>query len=275
MTLAEKLPPQQVVDGFSFNADLAREPFFFDGCDTLVKLFAERCKELGPKIAHREKDFGIWLSYSWTDFYDHARLIGLGLVSLGLKRGEVVSILSEDNKEWIYTDLGVQSVGGIPSGVYTTDSAKQLEYLVNDSDSRFLFVENDEQLDKYLSVRDSMTGLTKVIIFDREGLHGFADDKVIFLDELYRIGREFLKTNPNRFEEEIAKSSPKDTALLVYTSGTTGTPKAVPLTHGNINAEGCGDLSRQHHRFDRRDCADAPRSQHGGAGLLPAALPHS
>jgi long-chain acyl-CoA synthetase len=235
MTIAERLPQMQTVRGFSFNADLEGPgPFYFDGCDTLVKLFRQRCQELKSKVAHREKDYGIWLSYTWTDFYEHARLIGLGLVSLGLKRGEVVSILSEDNKEWIYTDLGVQSVGGISSGVYTTDSAKQLSYLVNDSDSRFLFVENDEQLDKYLSVKDQMPGLVQVIVYDREGLHDFSDEKVIFLDDLYRIGREFLKANPNRFDEEIAKSDPKDTAILVYTSGTTGPPKGAMISHENI-----------------------------------------
>nr|WP_295468821.1 long-chain fatty acid--CoA ligase [Mesorhizobium sp.] len=213
---------------------MSRGPYFFDGCETLPKLFRESCKRYGQKIAHREKDYGIWLSYSWAEFYDNARLIGLGLLSLGLKRGEVVSILSEDNKEWLYTDLGTQCVGGIASGVYTTDSAAQLKYLVNDSDSRFLFVENDEQLDKYLSVRDEMPGLAWVIVFDREGLHGFSDDRVIFLDDLYRIGREFLKQNPNRFEEEIANSSAKDTAILVYTSGTTGPPKGAMISHENI-----------------------------------------
>ncbi|MCO5162451.1 MAG: long-chain fatty acid--CoA ligase [Mesorhizobium sp.] len=213
---------------------MSRGPFFFDGCDTLPKLFRESCKRNGQRIAHREKDYGIWLSYSWSEFYDNARLIGLGLLSLGLKRGEVVSILSEDNKEWLYTDLGTQCVGGIASGVYTTDSAAQLKYLVNDSDSRFLFVENDEQLDKYLSVRDEMPGLAWVIVLDREGLHGFSDDRVIFLEDLYRIGREFLKQNPSRFEEEIANSSAKDTAILVYTSGTTGPPKGAMISHENI-----------------------------------------
>jgi long-chain acyl-CoA synthetase len=242
MTIAPNMPAQKVVDGHSINADLAKGPYFFDGADTLVKLFRKRCEELGPKVAHREKDYGIWLSYTWTDFYEHARLIGLGLVALGLKRGEVVSILSEDNKEWIYADLGVQSVGGIVSGVYTTDAAAQLKYLVNDSDSRFLFVENDEQLDKFLSVKDGMPGLTKVIVFDRDGLHGFSDEKVIFLDDLYRIGRDYLKENPARFEEEISRSQPGDTAILVYTSGTTGPPKGAMISHSNIMCSITGAL---------------------------------
>ena len=240
MTIAEKIPPQQTAHGHSFNADLTRGPYYFDGCDTLVKLFRQRCRELGDTVAHREKDYGIWLSYTWGDFYEHARLIGLGLVSLGLKRGEVVSILSEDNKEWIYTDLGVQSVGGVASGVYTTDSAAQLTYLVNDSDSRFLFVENDEQLDKFLSVRAAMPGLAKVIVFDRDGLHDFADDQVIFLDDLYALGRAFLKENPDRFDEEIARSKPQDVAILVYTSGTTGPPKGAMITHENVIASVIG-----------------------------------
>ena len=161
--MGEALIPEQVeVSGIKINKDLSKGPYFVDGKDTLAKLWKLRCEKSKEKIAHREKKYGIWSSYSWSEFYDNSRLIGLALLSMGFKRGEVVSILSEDSKEWIYTDLAVQSVGGITSGVYPTDSARQLVYLVNDSDTQFLFLENDEQLDKYLSVSDpvSYTHLT-------------------------------------------------------------------------------------------------------------------
>ena len=232
--IADQLPEQKFHNGITFNVDLTQGPYFLDGCDTIPKLFKARTEELGDRTAMREKDLGIWHSYSWRFYYEQGRILGLGLLSLGLKRGEVISVLSEDRKEWLFADLGGQSVGAIVSGIYTTDSASQLEYLVNDSGSRFLFVENDEQLDKYLSVKDKVPRLTKVIVFDEDGLRDFSDERVIFIDELYELGRAHLQDHPNLFEEEIAKSKPEDTAILVYTSGTTGMPKGAMVGQGNL-----------------------------------------
>ncbi len=209
-------------------------PCSIDGCDTLAKLFLERCAALGERTAHREKTLGVWQSHSWTAFLDSARAIGLGLAALGLERGEVVSILSEDNKEWIYADLGVQCMGGIVSGVYPTDSAGQVAFLLQDSASRFLIVENAEQLDKFLQIRGRVPGIRKCVVIDREGLHDFDDPEILFLGELCAIGREAHDREPDRFRCEVEASRPDDTAILIYTSGTTGRPKGAMISHRNI-----------------------------------------
>lgn len=226
--------PQVTLNGVSYNATPGVRPLRVDGCDTIAKLFALRCARLGTRTAQREKDMGIWKAYSWSDYWDHAKWLGLGLRALGLQRGEVVSILSEDRKEWLYADMGIQGVGGIVSGVYTTDSASQLAYILNDSGSRFLLVEDDEQLDKYLEIQDQVPELLKVVILERDGLHDLDHDKCLFLDELYETGRQYEASNPDCFADEILKSNPEDTALLVYTSGTTGMPKGAMLSHENI-----------------------------------------
>jgi len=226
--------PQIRLNGVSYNATPGLRPVRVDGCDTIVKLFAARCSELGARVAHREKDMGIWKTYSWAEYWAYAKWLGLGLRALGLQRGEMVSILSEDRKEWLYADMGIQGVGGIASGVYTTDSAAQLAYLLTDSGSRFLIVEDDEQLDKYLEVQDQVPEVEKVVILERDGLHDLDHDGCMFLDELYEIGRQYEAANPNGFEDEILKSKPGDTALLIYTSGTTGRPKGAMLGHENI-----------------------------------------
>ena len=215
-------------------AEGAGDPCFIDGCDTLCKLFLLRCGALGARTAHREKALGIWGTHSWTDFLEGARAIGMGLAALGLQRGEVVSILSENRKEWIYADLGIQCMGGIVSGVYPTNSAEQVAFLLAHSGSRFVIVEDDEQLDKLLDIRDRLPALAACIVLDREGLWEFADDRVIFLDDLCDLGRRAHEDDPGRFEREAAASSPDDIAILIYTSGTTGRPKGAMISHENI-----------------------------------------
>ena len=230
-------------------------PITMDGCDTVVKLWAKRCHELGARTAHREKELGVWQAYSWTDYYQGGKWAGLALLAMGLQKGQPVQILSEDRREWLYVDLGVAAVGGIPSGVYTTDSAEQLAYLVNDSGAPFLFVENDEQLDKFLEVRDRMPGLQKVIVFDRDGLAGFSDPLVMFWDDLMDLGRAEADANPKKFETALESVKPEDPRMLIYTSGTTGPPKGAIITHRNMLYQGfAGEQTLEFYDTDELLC---------------------
>ncbi|WP_417601633.1 AMP-dependent synthetase/ligase [Pararhodobacter oceanensis] len=226
--------PETLLKGVRVNALPDQSPAHIDGHTTVPALLRARCLANAEKTAHREKDLGIWQAYSWRDYLNHARWIGMGLRALGLQRGDVISILSEDNKEWMYCDMAAQCMGAVSSGVYTTDAAGQLAYLVNDSQTKFLFVENDEQLDKFLEVEDQMPSLIKVIIFDPEGLHDFQNDKCMLLSDLYELGR--ANDDEAVFNAEIDAVTPESVGVLIYTSGTTGQPKGVMLTQENILA---------------------------------------
>ena len=229
------------------------DPIAFEGFDTIVKLWADRCAKYGDRTCHREKELGIWKSYSWRDYYETTKKIGLALMDLGVQKGEPVLILAEDRREWIYCDLAAASIGAIPAGVYTTDSAGQLAYLANDSGARVLFVENDEQLDKWLQARGDMPGIEHVIVFDREGLATFRNDKVMFLDELIEMGGK--AADPNRFEAALEAVKPEDPRMLIYTSGTTGPPKGAILTHRNMVYQlVAGEQMLDFHETDNQLC---------------------
>jgi len=218
----------------NIEADHSVERIAIEGCDTIPKLFWHRVQTRADRTAFREKYLGIWRATTWRDYGQRARWTGMGLVKLGLARGEVVSILAETVPEWLYADMGTMGAGGVSNGIYPTDSAKQVDYILNDSRSHFLFVENEEQLDKWLEVRERCPQVRKVFVFDMEGLSEFSDPQVMPLDELVALGREHDAAHPNLWGELVAGSKGESLALLVYTSGTTGPAKGAMLSHRNV-----------------------------------------
>src|SRR5215213_5319716 len=202
--------------------------------DTVPTMFWRGVAERGAQVSLRQKHFGIWQSVTWTQFGRIAREIGMGLIALGFEPGECASVLSNTNREWLYADMGILGAGGVSNGIYPTDAPTQVEYLCADSATIYLFVEDDEQLDKALEVRARLPRLRKTVVFDMDGLRDFNDSQVISLDALRVIGREYDAAHPAEWERRIAVRKPADLAVLIYTSGTTGRPKGAMLSHANI-----------------------------------------
>ena len=201
---------------------------------TLSTLFLARVREWGPQVAMREKKLGIWQNISWSNFGDKSRAVGSGLISLGVNPKDKICIMSNNNPDWLYADMGALCVSVVSAGIYPTDAPSQVEYLINDCGAKVIFVEDDEQLDKVLQVRKNTPTLIKIIVFEMENLQEFKDPMVCSMEDLVELGDSYSLEYPEIWEKRAALAEPKDLAILVYTSGTTGPPKGAMLSHENI-----------------------------------------
>ena len=205
--------------------------------DTIAKSFLLRAALRPKHAAMREKGFGIWRKISWADWLRTSKELAYGLHAIGFATGDVASIIGNTNPVWCYADMGVLCAGGISSGIYPTDSAKQVEYLLNDSGTKVVFVEDDEQLDKVLECRARCPKLERIVIFDMEGLVNFKDPMAMSLEALTTLGREHQKGRDALWPQMIDSRGIDDVAILVYTSGTTGPPKGAMLTNKNVTCQ--------------------------------------
>lgn len=202
--------------------------------ETSPMLFRETAQKYGSRVAMRKKEYGLWHDISWDEYFRTVTYVAAALISMGLEKGDCASIIGDNCPEWVIMDIGIQSAGGTAVGIYATNAWQQVEYVINNSESKFFFVENEEQLDKWLKFRDNAPMLKKVIVWDLEGLRHFRDPMVMTYQDFLEMGKKKAEEDPELIKKRMEEIQPEDISMLIYTSGTTGPPKGAMLTHKNL-----------------------------------------
>ena len=196
--------------------------------------FKATAHRLGKKVAMRHKKYGLWQEITWQEYYDYSLEVASGLYNLGIRKGDFVGIIGENCPEWVFIDMATQMLGATTVGIYTTNAWEQVEYVINHAECKVLFAENEEQVDKWLRFRERSPHLEKVIYWDEKGLKSLKDDHLMFYDDLTKGGKDNLATNQPAIDALSQAIQEDDTAILVYTSGTTGRAKGAMLTNRNL-----------------------------------------
>jgi long-chain acyl-CoA synthetase len=210
--------------------DLSIEP----ALDTFPKLVRANAERFAGKVAIREKDLGIWQSYTWKDYYEQGRDIALGLAALGFARGDKVAIIGDNRPQLYWAIMATQALGGVPVPVYQDSSERELGYIIDHAEVRFAIVEDQEQVDKLLRVKGQCPRLQSVIYDDPRGLRAYTEPFLLSLGQLQEQGAAYGGEHPTYFDTELGKGQADDVAVICYTSGTTGAPKGAMLSYRNL-----------------------------------------
>jgi len=205
--------------------------------DTLPKLLRERARRGPGEVALREKEYGIWQRVTWDGYLGHVRRFCLGLVALGVERGDKVAILSENCREWVWAELAAMSASAVGVGVYPTSPAPEVEYVVAHCGAVVVVCEDQEQVDKILAVSARLPRVRHIVVADMRGLSRGDDPRLLSFEDVERLGEERERAAPGEFDRRVDATEAGETAFLIYTSGTTGFPKGAMISHRNVLAQ--------------------------------------
>lgn len=203
--------------------------------ETLPQLLVEKTEKYGDqKVILREKERGIWQQYTWSDYLKHVKNFSLGLLELGFRPGDKIAIVSDNRPQVYWTMLAAQVIGGVPVPLYQDSIAKEVLYIIDHSDARFVMAEDQEQVDKILEIKQSLPKIHKIIYDDPRGMRHYEEQLLIGYHEVEKLGEQTDGKKPGLFQELLMKGKKEDLALFCYTSGTTGNPKGAMLSQDNL-----------------------------------------
>ncbi len=202
---------------------------------TIPKLFTSQCKRYGSgKVAMREKEFGIWIPFTWQDYYDNVKYLCLGMISLGLKPGDKVAMIGDNRPEGLWAEMAALCGGGVGVWLFQDCMMEEVKYIIDHSDATFFMGETQEEVDKALAIKDQCPKLKWIIWDDPKGMRNYHQDFLISVKKVQALGKELDEKEPDLFEKRISEGHGDDICLLFYTSGTTALPKGALLSHWNM-----------------------------------------
>lgn len=204
------------------------------GIESLPAVLLHNMNHHGDEIAMREKEFGIWQTYTWIDYYTHVRNIGLALAEFGFKKGDIVAIIGDNRPSWIWSEIACQANRGMSLGIYRDALEDEIVYLIDYAQPKFIFAEDEEQVDKFLNLCDRIPSVQKIIYTDPRGMRKYDDERLISLADFEEIGRQIQINDNGVFRRLLKKVKGSDVALLCATSGTTGNPKLSMISHKSL-----------------------------------------
>ena len=219
--------------------------------DTYPKLLRLNAREHGADIALREKDFGLWRVFSWDDYQARVKDFALGMVELGIARGDVVGIIGDNRPDWVSAEIAAHAVGAMSLGLYRDVLDEEAAYLLNYGEARIVFAEDEEQVDKLLALGDRVPKLRHIIYSDPRGMRKYDDPRLLEADRLAQMGRDRAAREPDLYDAMVDRTRGEDVAILCTTSGTTSHPKLAMLAAGRVLGHCAVYLA-----FDPKDSSD-------------------